>query len=101
MYTSSSYQRHARALVAVVLALAAIAGCKRQEPAATTAAANESVVSDAAQQAAQQITAEYLRDQITRYSADEFEGRGPATPADVKSRDYLVEQLKQDIATVV
>lgn len=95
MYTSSSYQRHARALAAVLLSLAAVAGCKRQEPAETTAPAKEAVVSDAAQQAAQQITAEYLKDQIARYSADEFEGRGPATPADVKSRDYLVEQLKQ------
>jgi Zn-dependent M28 family amino/carboxypeptidase len=28
-------------------------------------------------------------------SADAFEGRGPATPADTKTRDYLVEQLQQ------
>jgi len=33
---------------------------------------------------------------ITKFSADEFEGRAPATPGDDKARRYLVEQL-QDI----
>ena len=47
-----------------------------------------------AKTAALQITADDLRNQITKFSADEFEGRAPATPADPKARDYLVEQLK-------
>ena len=40
------------------------------------------------------ITADFLRDQITKISSDEFEGRGPTTPGDQKARTYLVEQLK-------
>jgi hypothetical protein len=43
--------------------------------------------------AARSITAEFLRDQVTRISADAFEGRGPATPGDRAARAYLVEQL--------
>ena len=40
------------------------------------------------------ITADFLRDQITKISSDEFEGRGPTTKADVATRAYLTEQLK-------
>lgn len=40
------------------------------------------------------ITADFLRDQITRISSDEFEGRGPMTRGDRAARAYLAEQLK-------
>ena len=40
------------------------------------------------------ITADVLRDQITRLSSDELEGRGPTTRGDQAARAYLVEQLK-------
>jgi Zn-dependent M28 family amino/carboxypeptidase len=40
------------------------------------------------------ITAEVLRDQITRISSDDFEGRGPTTRGDQATRAYLIEQLK-------
>ena len=40
------------------------------------------------------ITADVLRDQITKISSDEFEGRGPTTRGDQAARAYLVDQLK-------
>lgn len=39
------------------------------------------------------ITPEYLRTQVSRVSANEFEGRGPGTAGDQKARAYLREQL--------
>lgn len=94
MYTVA---RHSALIAALfVTSLAAVSGCKRQEPPAPQAAAEPaSPVTAEAKAAANQIAADYLRDQITTFSADAFEGRGPATPADTKARDYLVEQLKQ------
>ncbi|HEX2687585.1 MAG TPA: hypothetical protein VHN14_13250, partial [Kofleriaceae bacterium] len=40
------------------------------------------------------ITADVLRDQITKISSDEFTGRGPTTPGDQATRAYLIDQLK-------
>lgn len=88
MYTVTGY----RALQgAFFIALAVLGGCGRQEPAPQ---AELQVVSAESKTAAEQITAEYLRDQITKFSADELEGRAPATPGDEKARSYLVQQLQ-------
>jgi Zn-dependent M28 family amino/carboxypeptidase len=40
------------------------------------------------------ITADFLREHITKFSSDEFEGRGPTTRGDKAARAYLVDQLK-------
>ncbi|MET0659537.1 MAG: M28 family peptidase, partial [Steroidobacteraceae bacterium] len=72
-------------------------GCKRAETpssADTPATQPASAIPPAAMTAGKQVTADYLRDQITKLSADEFEGRAPATPADERVRAYLVEQMK-------
>ena len=61
---------------------ARIARAKPKEPAPQAAAPAPEVVTAAGKTAAQQITAEDLRNQITKFSADEFEGRAPATPGD-------------------
>src|SRR6185369_5585546 len=53
----------------------------RSAPASSTTPASEA------------ITPEYLRNQVARVSANEFEGRGPGTPGDLKARAYLREQL--------
>jgi Zn-dependent M28 family amino/carboxypeptidase len=45
-------------------------------------------------EAGKAITADVLREQITRLSSDEFEGRGPTTKADQAARAWLVDQLK-------
>jgi Zn-dependent M28 family amino/carboxypeptidase len=43
--------------------------------------------------ASKEITAPFLRAQVTQISADAFAGRGPATDGDRAARAYLVEQL--------
>ncbi len=87
--------RH-RLVLAGGLAALVLVGCKRPEaPLQTLQPVANSAVSADSRTAASQITAEYLRDQITKFSADDFEGRGPATPADEKARAYLVQQLQQ------
>jgi Zn-dependent M28 family amino/carboxypeptidase len=93
MYTAP----HSRTLFAALLLTSiAVAGCKRHEPQpAPQPQGTAEAVSPAAKTAAAQITPDYLRQQITTLSSDAFEGRGPATPADTKTRDYLVEQLQQ------
>jgi Zn-dependent M28 family amino/carboxypeptidase len=58
---------------------------------ATRPAADPYAAIDAAGKA---ITADLLRDQITRLSSDELEGRGPTTRGDQAARAYLAEQLK-------
>lgn len=83
--------------VCVVLASVAAVGCKRAETPATSATSEAQPavpIPPAALAASKQVTADYLRDQITKLSSDEFEGRGPATPADERVRAYLVEQMK-------
>ena len=90
----------ARVIAMTTVALVAFGGCKRPEPmpppqSTPESAAPATPVSAAGKTAATQITGDYLRGQIAKFSGDEFEGRGPATPADTKARDYLVEQLKQ------
>jgi Zn-dependent M28 family amino/carboxypeptidase len=92
MYTPQS-----KLLIASLAALAFLVGCKKPdpEPAPIPEPKAQEAVSAEARTAAAQITGDYLRDQITTFSADEFEGRGPATPGDTKARAYIVEQLKQ------
>jgi Zn-dependent M28 family amino/carboxypeptidase len=48
----------------------------------------------AAELASKAITADVLRDHVTKVSSDDFEGRGPTTRGDLKMRAYLVDQLK-------
>ena len=83
--------------------LIAAAACSHPEPKApeaapptagpspTAPAADPYAAIDAAGKA---VTAEFLRDHITKISSDEFEGRGPMTRGDLAARTYLAEQLK-------
>ncbi|MBF8270371.1 MAG: peptidase M28 [Gammaproteobacteria bacterium] len=48
-----------------------------------------------AEQVAGNIDAELLREQVVRISADQFEGRAPASPGDIAARAYLAQQLEQ------
>lgn len=92
MYTAP---RRAQLLSALVLVSVSLAACKRHDPTPAPEPKAESPVSAEATTAATQITADYLRGQIATLSADDFEGRAPATASDTKTRDYIVEQLKQ------
>src|SRR5438105_2551537 len=97
MYTA--LRRTTLITASVLLSLLSVTGCKRHEPTPTptpqSAANTMEAVSPEARKAASAITADYVRAQIATISADDYEGRAPATPGDTKTRDYLVEQLKQ------
>ena len=83
-------------IVAALIGMTALAGCKRDpDPQPIPEPKSAAVVTDDAKAAATQISADYLRERITEFSSDEFEGRGPATPGDAKAREYLIQQLKQ------
>ena len=89
-----------------VLLVTALAACSHPPPAAPPAqppapqmpvTETKPPVADpyaAIDDAGKAITADLLRDQITKLSADEFEGRGPTTRGDQAARAYLVDQLK-------
>src|SRR5262245_38339871 len=91
MYTPVS--RRVPAAVLLVGAVPLVACSKKEEAAPVVQAAPEYVTNEM-RQAASAVSGAYLREQITKFSADEFEGRAPATPGDTKAREYLVEQLK-------
>jgi Zn-dependent M28 family amino/carboxypeptidase len=80
---------------ALLLATAALAGACRgadqQEPRTSLRAPT---FQEAAGSAEAQITAERLHAAIATLSSDAFEGRGPATAGEVKTRAFLVDQLK-------
>jgi Zn-dependent M28 family amino/carboxypeptidase len=43
--------------------------------------------------AAEHITDEYIREVMIEISSDEYEGRGPSTAGDTKTREYLAKQM--------
>jgi len=49
----------------------------------------------AAENASQQITADYLRGIVVEISSDAYEGRGPGSRGDVKARDFLAGELQR------
>jgi Zn-dependent M28 family amino/carboxypeptidase len=78
----------------VIAAAVFMCNCSGPAPQQATVSTAGSALTPAGDKAAGQITADFLRDQITKISSDEFEGRGPATAGDRKTRAYLIEQLK-------
>ena len=74
-------------ILGVIAVLVALAACTREEPA---------TVSDgnvAGEDAAQEITDEFIREIIAEISSDAYEGRGPGSIGDVKARQYLASRL--------
>jgi Zn-dependent M28 family amino/carboxypeptidase len=85
-----------RAAIASLFAIALVSACRGRDPDPQPLPEPKSAaVSTAASSAAKEITADFLRTQIATFSADEFGGRGPATPEDIKARQYLIAQLQQ------
>ena len=76
-----------------VLALA-VAGCSGEEP-TTDLATAESDAGAAAEAASQLITEEFIREIISEISDDSYEGRGPATAGDEKTRKYLADRMAE------
>src|SRR5688572_2599395 len=87
---------HPWLLAPIVLSLQI--GCRPEATApgaeATPAAAAESELLAAAPQAEQAITAEALREPIAVLASDEYEGRGPGSAGDAKTRQYLIAQMQ-------
>jgi Zn-dependent M28 family amino/carboxypeptidase len=71
----------------VIAVLVALAACTKEDPV---------TVSDgnvAGEDAANEITDEFIREIIVEISSDEYEGRGPGSAGDVKARQYLAGRL--------
>ncbi len=70
--------------------------CSQQEntPEAETVAAEATDGNPAAEQASLQIQDEYLRAIIKEISQDSYEGRGPGSRGDEKTREYLAKQME-------
>lgn len=87
-----------------LLSILFLAGCGEQtaepnNPAATTESSPEFQELGFAQltaSASEVITTNFLRDVITEIASDRYEGRGPASPGDAMTQDYL-EQALRDI----
>ena len=87
--------------VAVLL----MAACSKEQPVETAAempAESGSPVAlaaaggnPAAEQAIQEITADYMRDIIVEISGDDYEGRGPGSAGDAKARQYLAARMEE------
>jgi len=66
--------------------------CSGEE--ATTEVA-EQAAATSVENAVDQITEEYIREVMIEISADDYEGRGPATAGDIKTRKFLIEQMTE------
>jgi Zn-dependent M28 family amino/carboxypeptidase len=91
-------QRHLLPCLALTLALAA---CQRHASDASTAATAAPPASATTAQAASahafspQITADDFVEHVKVLSSDAFEGRGPGTPGEDKSVDYIKAQMQR------
>ena len=68
--------------------------CQLTCPDADAQNGDNSSIPLAVNRAAALITREFLHQQVARVSADEFQGRAPASPGDIAARDYLRQQLE-------
>jgi Zn-dependent M28 family amino/carboxypeptidase len=89
---TDSKVRHSAAILAATGIL--MWGCNQPGPQQVNPVSSRSPFTSEGDKAAREITADFLRGQISRISSDEFEGRGPATEGDRRTRAYLIEQLK-------
>ena len=69
--------------------------CSKQEAATEAAPAAAEGGNEAALQASLQIESEYMRGIIKEISQDSYEGRGPGSRGDDKTRTYLSERLAE------
>lgn len=84
--------------ISIILILAAgslLFACSNKDPSTATAdtAAKAGGANLSAEQAALQIQDEYMRDIIQEISQDSYEGRGPGSRGDDKTRKYLAEKM--------
>ena len=88
-------------LLAVVALATAFTACGKQDAAPDMTAGEPSSTAPvvtgggnpAAEEAAKQITGDYMRGIVAEISDDRYEGRGPGSRGDEAARKYLAEQL--------
>ena len=83
--------------VAIIVASSLLFACSEKDPSPVPEAAPATVEGGnvAAEQAALQIGDEYMRGIIKEISQDSYEGRGPGSRGDVKTRKYLAERMAE------
>jgi len=91
-------------LIALAIAAGSLVACTKEQPqpavmteakdAGSPVAVDMAGGNPAAEEAAREITADYLRDIVVEISDDRYEGRGPGSPGDRMARAYLVDQMK-------
>ena len=89
----------------VIVASAAAVACSKEQPQqpateeppelSSPVAVEVSGGNPAAEEAAELITADYMRDIIVEIASDAYEGRGPGSRGDEKARDYLAAEMQQ------
>ena len=81
------------------LTLAAACGGNNDAPAVeatgSPVAVDLSGAGVAAEAAAEQITGDYMRDIVIEISSDAYEGRGPGTAGDEKTRKWLIDEMQR------
>lgn len=93
-------------LIAMATLVAALGACSKEEAPAAAADATTAAVATpdavdasggnpAAEIAAQQIQADYLRGIVVEISDDSYEGRGPGSKGDAAAREYLVKRMQE------
>jgi Zn-dependent M28 family amino/carboxypeptidase len=102
--------RHQKSFIFGFIAFALLAACGGKEPAApetasdtaepgdrpaATAPAPVTERSEAAKQAAKEITADIMRGYIVELSDDKYEGRGPGSRGDEAARQYLEREMEK------
>ena len=80
--------KHATALLSLLVVLAAGCAGDAETPASPTAS-----LPDGWRDAEALIDAPFIREEVTRLAADEMEGRGPGTGGDRRAREYLARRL--------
>jgi Zn-dependent M28 family amino/carboxypeptidase len=93
-------QRYALILAAAIAGLGGCsekqsAGDSKDEALTSPVAVAASGGNPAAEAASKQITDPYMREIIAEISSDSYEGRGPASRGDVKTRQYLVKRMTE------
>src|SRR5262245_42231170 len=83
--------------LAFTLSFALLAACGQSEPPAaeSTPKTNAAEVSAEMKKAAEAISADDMRNYITKLASDEFEGRGTASKGGELAMQYLEQQLKE------
>jgi len=84
-----------RVVAGIFLSVFLLSACDGQKAPQSIADTGDAVFSPAAIAAAETISAEEIRSTVAEISSDAYEGRGPGSAGDVKTRAFLVKALAE------